>query len=82
MKKAAKKASAPIYFSDLTSEERVGQTLRSWRDLNRHLKVLDAQEVELALALELANRRRSEVLRRLRARLGRLQAKLLREKPL
>jgi len=69
-------------FDKMTSDARVAWCLRSWEKLNRRLRELTEAEVVKALMLEAANKRRKNMLHRLRQRLGSMQAKRLHSQPL
>lgn len=63
-------------------EDLVGLALRSWRSLSDRLAELSEPEVARALEIEEANGRRTQVLRRLRQRLGRLRSRALQDRRL
>lgn len=71
-----------IEFEALPSAKRVAYVLGSWRQLNECLALLTEREVSTALTTEEANRRRAQVLKRLRQRLGKLKSKAIQSKPL
>lgn len=53
--------------------ERLGHALRSWKTLNHVLMELTEAEVERGLKAEEANKRRGNVLKRLRQRLAKIR---------
>lgn len=69
-------------FDKMTAGARVAWCLRSWEKLNLRLKELTEAEVECAFQIESANKRRKNVLHRLRQRLGSMRAKRLHAQPL
>lgn len=69
-------------FFEMPCEQRIAFCLRSWEKLNLYLKELTEEEVDRALVIESANKRRRNMLHRLKQRLGVLRAKRLYNQPL
>lgn len=64
-------------FRAWSTDERIGHALRSWKTLNHVLMELTEAEVSQSLEAEEANRRRGNVLKRLRQRLAKIRRDVL-----
>ena len=60
-------------FQSWTRQARVAHALRSWAHLNEVIGLLTEAELQNALAVEGANKRRGNVLTRLKQRLSKLR---------
>lgn len=62
-----------VTFAAWPTQERVGHALRSWKKLNEVVMLLTEEEVRRALLAEQANKRRGNLIRRLRQRLAKMR---------